>query len=128
MSKLIAIVDDETEMEELYELLLEDLIKDHGLRVKFFSDSRMFELWMKFNLPDLILTDISMPYLSGPELGHRIRETGQNIITYFVSGHDEKDFKSSMKELGVSRYLSKPINTSVFIEYLKSDLGLEGPL
>lgn len=127
MSKLIAIVDDETEMEELYEFLLEDLINDYGVKVKFFSDSRMFELWMRFNLPDLILTDISMPYLSGPELGHRIRETGHNILTYFVSGHDEKDFKTSMKELGVSRYLSKPINTSILIEYLKSDLGLEGP-
>lgn len=128
MSKLIAIVDDEVEMEFLYTLLLEDLINDYGVKIKFFSDSRMFSLWLRFNMPDLILTDISMPYLSGPELGHRIRETGQSILTYFVSGHDEEDYRESMKELGVCRYLAKPINTPAFLQYLKTDLGLGAPL
>ena len=128
MPKLIAIIDDEIEMEFLYTLILEDLIKEYGIKIKFFSDSRIFEQWLRFNIPDLILTDINMPYLSGPELGHRIRETGKSILTYFVSGHEEDKFRDSMKELGVCRYLSKPINTPTFLQYLKTDLGLGIPL
>lgn len=126
MSKLIAIIDDELEMEYIYALMLEEVINSKQVQIKFFSDARMFELWLRFNHPDLILSDISMPYLTGPELGHRIRETGKNIPTYFISGHEEADFKDTMNELGVCRYLSKPINTDNFINFIKTDLGLEG--
>ncbi len=124
MPKLIAIIDDEQEMEYIYALMLEDIIKTEQVEMKFFSDARLFELWLRFNHPDLILSDISMPYLSGPELGHRIRETGKTIPTYFISGHEERDFKDTMNELGVCRYLSKPINSDKFLSFIKSDLGL----
>lgn len=126
MSKLIAIIDDELEMEFIYNLMLEEVIQSRQVEIKFFSDARMFELWLRFNQPDLILSDISMPHLSGPELGHRIRETGKSILTYFISGHEEQDFQESMKDLGVSRYLPKPINSVNFLRYIKTDLGLEG--
>lgn len=126
MPKIIAIIDDEIEMEFIYNMLLEDVIKSREVDVKFFSDSRLFENWIRFNNPDLILSDISMPFISGTELGHRIRQTGRNICTYFVSGHDEYDYKEAMEKLGVSRYIAKPLNLNKMIEFIKTDLGLTG--
>ncbi len=126
MPKLIAIIDDEREMEDIYSILLEDMVLTDDIQLKFFSDARLFVLWLKFNQPDLILSDITMPFLSGTELGRRIRETGKSICTYFVSGHLEDDYKETMKELGVSRYLSKPINFNDMVDYIKTDLNLLG--
>lgn len=126
MSKLVAIIDDEVEMEFIYELMLEDLIQSEQISMKFFSDAREFVGWFQANPPDLILCDISMPHLNGTELGHRIRKAGLNIPTYFVSGHDERDYADSLKQLGVCRFLPKPININNFLHFLKTDLALKG--
>lgn len=126
MSKLIAIIDDDLEMEVLYNLLLEDLIISEEAEIRFFSDSRLFELWLRYNEPDLIVSDISMPYISGLELGHRIRQSGHMMPTYFVSGHEEKEFADKLKEIGRCRYLSKPFDTTLLINFMKTDLGLSG--
>ena len=126
MPKIIAIIDDEVEMEYIYNMLLEDVIESREVDVRFFSDSRLFEQWLRHNNPDLILSDISMPFISGAELGHRIRQSGKNICTYFVSGHDEHDYQQTMKELGISRYIAKPLNLNKMMEFIKTDLGLTG--
>lgn len=126
MTKLIAIVDDEVEMEFIYTLMLEEIIQSNQVQMKFFSDTRYFESWLQYNMPDLILSDISMPHLTGLELGHRIREMGRKIPTYFVSGHEEKEFADSIEKLGMCRYFAKPINTAHFLEFIKTDLGLKG--
>lgn len=126
MPKLIAIIDDDLEMELLYGLLLEDMLIANEAELKFFSDSRVFELWLRSNNPDLVVSDMSMPHVTGIELGHRIRESGHTMPTYFVSGHDEKDFSASLKNLGSCRYLPKPFDCERLINFMKTDLGLSG--
>ena len=126
MAKLIAIIDDEVEMEFIYMLMLEEIIETNQVKMKFFSDTRYFESWLQYSLPDLILTDISMPHLTGLELGHRIREMGRIIPTYFVSGHEETEYAESIEKFGMCRYIAKPINTIHFLEFIKTDLGLKG--
>jgi FixJ family two-component response regulator len=124
VTKLIAVVDDEKEMEYIYTMLLETPIKRGLIRLKFFSDSRTFVEWMSHSQPDLILTDINMPHLDGLQLMKVVNETGRNVPTYFVSGHDETDFKNIMKELGVYRFLSKPLNFNNVLGLIELDLGI----
>lgn len=124
MTKLIAVVDDELEMEHIYSLLLEKQIKRGLIKVKFFSDSRLFVDWLKSNNPDLILTDINMPHLDGPNLMNLVRRAGRSIPTYFVSGHEESEFTKIMKELGVYRFLSKPLNFNNVLGLIELDLGI----
>ncbi len=126
MPKLIAIIDDEAEMEFIYGMLLEEYIQTKQVRMEFFSDSRHFILWLQNNHPDLVLSDINMPYVTGPELGHRIRESGRTIPTYFISGHDETEYTAKMNQLGSCRYVAKPINVAHFLQHLKTDLTLKG--
>ncbi len=125
MSKLVAIIDDEAEMEVIYRLMLKELIQDQKIDLVFFSDARLFLHWILDHRPDLIVSDISMPHLNGVELGHRIRQTLPTIPTYFISGHEEKDYASWMKELKPCRFLTKPVNPENLVHTINSDLHLQ---
>lgn len=124
MIRTIAIVDDEAEMEFLYELMLEEFVARELVELKYFSDAREFLHWIAENSPHLILSDISMPYVSGFELGRRIRGLLCSAPIYFVSGHEEMEYQDSLREITDCRYLSKPLNTEHFLHLIKTDLGL----
>lgn len=124
MTKLIAVVDDELEMEYIYSLLLENQIKRGLIKFKFFSDSRVFIDWLDHNEPDLILTDINMPFMDGPTVIDLVKKSGRSIPTYFVSGYDESEFRKIMQELGVYRFLSKPLNFNHVLGLIELDLGI----
>jgi DNA-binding response OmpR family regulator len=124
LPKLIAIIDDEPEMEFFYSLVLEKALKSSQLTLKFFQDSRDFFDWFVSSEPDLILSDINMPFISGPELCHAIRLTGRTIPIYLVSGSDERDYKEILNEIDECRFLTKPLNTSRFQHLVGLDLNL----
>ena len=124
MPKLVAVVDDEVEMEYIYSIMLDKPIKKGLVELKFFSDSRSFVTWLEHNQPDLILTDINMPYLDGPNVMELVKKTGRRIPTYFVSGYDEYEYKKIMRELGVYRFLSKPLNFNNVLGLIELDLGI----
>ncbi len=60
--------------------------------------------------PDLIITDIKMPYIDGIELVKRAKEELPLIQAIIISGYDSFDFAKQAISLGcVVGYLSKPI-------------------
>lgn len=59
--------------------------------------------------PDLILTDINMPLLSGVEAIKKINET-MTIPTIVVSGYHEDKLVEEACHLGVYNYLVKPVD------------------
>jgi len=104
----------------------EEFIQTNQVELKFFSGARDFEIWFQKNSPDLVMSDINMPDICGLDLGHRIRKNGPTIPTYFVSGHDEKDYVDAVEKFGKCRYISKPINISHLLASIKTDLVLKG--
>ena len=124
MPKLIAIIDDEAEMEFFYSLVLEKALKNSQITLKFFQDSRDFFEWFVSNNPDLILSDINMPFISGPELCHAVRLTGRTIPIYLVSGSDEQDYQEILSEIDDCRFFNKPLNTARFQDLAYQDLNL----
>ncbi len=122
--KVVAVEDDEVEMEYIYSLLLEKPIKRGLIELKFFSDSRKFIEWFEHNSPDLILSDINMPHFDGLNVMELIRKSGRSIPTYFVSGYHETEFRKIMEELGVYRFLSKPLNFNNVLGLIELDLGI----
>jgi len=124
VAKVIAVIDDETEMEYLYSLLLERQITKGLVELKFFSNSLHFAEWFKANTPDLILSDINMPQLDGEAIMQMIKQSNRRIPTYFVSGYDEREFKKIMQELGVYRFISKPLNFNHVLSLIELDLGI----
>lgn len=124
MTKSIAIIDDEKEMKDLYSMLLEPAVEKKIIHLNFFDDSREFIEWLKNHTPDLILSDINMPHLSGFELAQKVRDQGLNILTYFLSGDDESEYLDNMKKFGPCRYFSKPLNFEEVLGLIEEDLNL----
>jgi DNA-binding NtrC family response regulator len=124
VSKLIAIIDDEVEMEDIYKILLEQPIRKGLIELKFFCDARVFVDWLKSHSPDLVLTDINMPHINGVMLIKHIRSCGRKVPTYFVSGDNPLEFEPLMRKLDVDRFLSKPFNFNHILNLIQLDLGI----
>ena len=60
--------------------------------------------------PDMILTDVTMPKMSGIEMARKIKETDPNIPIIILSAHSESKFLLEAIELGISGYLLKPVD------------------
>lgn len=60
--------------------------------------------------PDLLLTDIRMPFLSGIELARQVREVRPSTQIAFLSGFDDFSYAQQAIQYNVISYLLKPIS------------------
>ena len=59
--------------------------------------------------PDLLITDIKMPFMDGLELCKIVRERMPRVKIVILSGHDEFEYAQKAINLGVTEYLLKPV-------------------
>ena len=69
--------------------------------------------------PDIILTDINMPFLSGLELLQKLQTEYPQIITIAVSGYDDFEKVKGVFTSGGLDYLLKPVGKEELIQVLK---------
>ena len=62
--------------------------------------------------PDVVLTDIKMPYMDGLELAHRLKELYPNIRIVVFSGFDEFEYAREALRLEAEEYILKPIHAA----------------
>ena len=62
--------------------------------------------------PDLLLTDIQMPFITGTELAKSVRELQPLISIAFLSGYDDFEYAQRAIENRVISYLLKPISVA----------------
>ncbi|MDO5336600.1 MAG: response regulator [Eubacteriales bacterium] len=74
--------------------------------------------------PDIILTDINMPFLSGLELLERLNKEYPDIITVAVSGYDDFAKVKGVFISGGMDYLLKPVGEDELINVLTKALGI----
>ena len=65
--------------------------------------------------PDIVLTDIKMPGLSGLELIEKLNQTHEQIHFIILSGYEEFDYAKQAMRYGVRHYLLKPCNEQQII-------------
>ncbi len=70
-------------------------------------------------LPDLLITDIKMPVLSGLDLVERIRRANGDLRIVIVSGYSEFEYARRAIELGVDEYVLKPVDVESLGETLR---------
>ena len=60
--------------------------------------------------PDLLLTDIKMPFVSGIELARQAREIRPSMQIAFLSGYDSFAYAQQAIQYNIISYLLKPIS------------------
>ena len=69
--------------------------------------------------PQLILTDIKMPYMSGLELCKKVSETHPKCKIILLSGYDAFQYAKEALTLGVVDYLLKPATAEAIVETVR---------
>ncbi len=69
--------------------------------------------------PDLLLTDIQMPFITGTELARQVKELQPLIQVAFLSGYDDFAYAQSAIDSQVIAYLLKPISMEELTQALQ---------
>jgi len=112
----IIIVDDE---EEVKRRIVSKIPLDFGFEIVGLASNGYDALEMvdKFR-PDVIITDIKMPFIDGIQLSRIIRTEYPKTKIAFITGYDEFTYAKEAIELDVVSYLSKPITESDILSLL----------
>lgn len=70
--------------------------------------------------PDVIMTDIRMPFMDGLELGNELSKILPSTKIIVFSGYDDFEYAKQAIKINVIEYLLKPINSSQLAEVLKN--------
>lgn len=76
-----------------------------------------YEVYRKGGI-DMLITDIKMPGISGFELAAKIRKEDQFIPIIVTTAYEFKDYLMRAIEVGINKYLVKPINKASLTEAL----------
>ena len=114
----IIVADDE---EELRRALIEKVDWENvGFEVVGEAENGIeaLELVEKLN-PDVLLTDIRMPFVSGIDLARQVREVHPSTQIAFLSGHDDFSYAQQAIQYNIISYMLKPISAFELTEELR---------
>ena len=99
-----------------------DLLAAHGHEPQAVTDSRQALEAARDFQPDLVITDIQLPHVSGLELIRLLRADDRlndvpimAVTAYAAQGDDER-----IRAAGAQSYVSKPISVARFVEAVEA--------
>jgi DNA-binding NtrC family response regulator len=116
MPRVLVVDDDETIRDTLYELLSEEYVcQTAETAEKAFAR-------LEADTYDVLLTDISMPGLSGLELLGNVRQRYPNTPVIIISGIGDQEHAQGLIRLGAFDFLLKPFSLDVVEKSVKRAL------
>ncbi len=113
----VMIVDDESNTRDLLKLSVDW----DGLNMEAVGDAtsglEALDMLDELN-PDIVITDIQMPYMDGLTLSKKIKEMHPDISIIILTAHDEFAYAQNAVSIGVSDFILKPINKDTIYEIL----------
>ncbi|MCM3871949.1 MAG: response regulator [Pyrinomonadaceae bacterium] len=122
MSLVLVVDDDENIRDTLYELLSEE----HRCQTAETAEKALARLDVESY--DVVLTDISMPGLSGLELLGHIRQKYPDTSVIVISGISDQEYAQGLIRLGAFDYLLKPFSLEAIMKSVKRALDHREPL
>lgn len=108
-------------------MLMRELLSGRGYDVVAVGDAAQAEAEVRRQPPDLILSDVVMPFKSGYELCRDLKEnTGTRLIPFvLITGLSDREDKLKGIEAGADDFLNKPIFAEELFARVKSLLKLK---
>jgi PAS domain S-box-containing protein len=116
----ILFIDDE----DIVVQVVKEMLSINGYQVHAFTDSReALELFRQdFDSFDLIITDLSMPHLSGSLLIKKIKEIRADIPVVVCTGYQGRLSEIECRELNITKTITKPLVMNEFIGQIREIL------
>lgn len=109
----IMFVDDE----KMIRQLVEKFLIRTGLEVVMVEDGmKAWDIFNEHNDFDLVVTDQNMPSMTGTELAKKILSVDPDFPIILCTGYSETTSEEDASELGIAKYINKPIVISELLE------------
>ncbi len=120
-NKTILLVEDEAGVR----LIIQEFLENQGFTVLVASNSReALEICQqKGQELDLLITDVIMPNISGPELAKQLTQFYPNLKILFISGYTDQELESYKLDSRETFLLEKPFSSQVLINKVQEVLG-----
>lgn len=102
----ILVVDDD----QFANTLVQFVLNKEGYEVETTDNPRGALRMIQKRVPDLLIIDVVMPYLSGFEFASHLREEGYEIPVIFMTAQDTLESKLRGFHIGADDYICKPFN------------------
>lgn len=116
----ILVVDDSAEVRDF---LANTLLKTQGLHIETAKDGKEGLAAVLRDPPDLIITDHSMPKLTGLEMIRQLREVGHQIPVILMTAEGSENLAAQAIRIGINYYFVKPFDPVEMQEAIKHLLG-----
>lgn len=84
------------------------------------SDGELALPMIESIVPDILITDIKMPFLNGLELSSIVRKRLPDTKIIILSGHDEFEYARAALRMGIEEYCLKPVSSADLVSLLRS--------
>ncbi len=119
MRKRVLLADDD----ELLASLLNFRLEKGGYEVHHSSNGKEVKEYLSKEMPDIIVSDIMMPYFSGIELIDFVRnQLSSNTPIIIISSAGNEENVLSAFDLGANDFISKPVNPSELLVRVEKEL------
>lgn len=102
----ILVVDDD----RFANTLVQFVLSKEGYEVETADNPRGAMQMIQKRLPDLLILDVTMPYINGFEFSAKLRDEGYEIPLIFMTAQDTIEAKLQGFNIGADDYICKPYN------------------
>jgi len=108
---LVSVVDDDESVRES----LPDLLQEFGFDVRTFASAEEFLASKFLDQTQVLLLDITMPGMSGPELYQELCRQRRSIPVVFITANADDTIRPQLLEAGAVDCLFKPFTESALL-------------
>ncbi len=114
----IFFIDDETELR----LALQQTFELQQLYARFFADAESALLAMQSEMPDVVISDIKLPGISGMNLLTTLMQKDVDLPVIMITGHGDISMAVQAIQQGAYDFIEKPFATDRLLETTKRAL------